>query len=86
MNKITVKKELGKCCDDMESAISSKFLAIKNGEIFFNLAKTPLSAGNVLTGETFDPKNYPYSMSLYYCPFCSYMIGKKPKNLEDEIG
>jgi len=70
----------------MESAITSKFLAIINGEIVFNIAKTPQSAGNVLTGETFDPKNYPYSMSLYYCPFCSYRIGKKPKNLEDEIG
>lgn len=76
MNKITVKKELGKCCDDMESAISSKFLAIKNGEIVFNIAKTPRSAGNVITGETFDPKNFPYSMSLYYCPFCAYRIQK----------
>jgi len=77
VNKITVKKELGKCCDDMESAISSKFLAIKNGEIMFNIAKIPQSAGNVITGETFDPKNFPYSMSLYYCPFCSYRIQKK---------
>ncbi len=70
----------------MESAISSKFLAIKNGEIVFNIAKIPQSAGNVLTDEVFDPKNYRYSMSLYYCPFCSYWIRKEPKNLEDEIG
>lgn len=61
---------LGKCCDDMNSAIESKFLTIKNEEIVFNIAKIPQSAGNVLTGETFDPKNYPYSMSLRYCPFC----------------
>ncbi len=62
---------LGKCCGDMESAIDSKFLTIKNEEIVFNIAKTPQTAGNVLTGETFDPKNYPYSMTLCFCCFCS---------------
>lgn len=62
---------LGKCCDDMDSAIESKFLTIRNDEIVFNIAKTPQTAGNVLTGETFDPKNYPYSLSLQYCCFCS---------------
>lgn len=62
---------LGKCCGDMESAINTKFLAIKNEEIVFNIAKTPQTAGNVLTGEKFDPKNYPYSMTLSFCCFCS---------------
>ena len=76
MSKIKVKKELGKCCDDMESAITSKFLAIINSEIVFNIAKTPRTAGNVLTGEVFDPKNFAYTMNLYYCPFCSYWIQK----------
>ncbi len=65
---------LGKCCEDMKRAMESGFLAIKNEEILFNIAKTPQSAGNVLTGETFDPKNYRFSMSLQYCCFCSSQL------------
>lgn len=65
---------LGECCGDMEQSIEMGFLTIKNEEIVFNIVKTPKSAGNVLTGETFDPKNYPISMSLQYCPFCSSQL------------
>ncbi len=71
---------LGKCCEDMKRAMESKFLAIKNEEILFNIAKTPKSAGNVLTGETFDPKNYSYSMSLQYCCFCSSQLSYYQKD------
>lgn len=71
---------LGECCGDMESAITSKFLTIKNEEILFNIAKTPQSAGNVLTGETFDPKNYPYSMTLAFCCFCSSRLSYYQKD------
>ncbi len=62
---------LGECCDDMVSAIESKFLVIKNDEIVFNIAKTPLSAGKVITGEKYDPKNFMFTMDLKFCPFCS---------------
>ncbi len=65
---------LGKCCENMEQAMESGFLAIKNEEILFNIVKTPKSAGNVLTGETFDPKKFLYSMTLLYCPFCSSQL------------
>ena len=47
-----------------------KFLTIKHDEIVFNIPKIPESAGNVLSGEIYDPKNFPFSMSLQYCPFC----------------
>lgn len=63
--------DLGKCCRDMEDAIERKYLAIKNEEIVFNIAKTPMSAGNVITGEEYDPKKFLITMNLFYCPFCS---------------
>ena len=68
---IFIPLNLGECCDDMVSAIESKFLAIKNDELVFNIAKTPLSAGNVITGEKFDPKDSTFTMTLKFCPFCS---------------
>lgn len=66
-----VPLNLGNCCDNMKDAINRKFLAIKNNEIVFNIAQHPQSAGNVITGEVYDPKTILITMNLYYCPFCS---------------
>lgn len=59
------------CCENMDAAIRYELLIEKDGEILINKAKHPLKAGNVLTGETYDPKEFAYTMVLTFCPFCS---------------
>jgi hypothetical protein len=68
-----VKKMIQKmyCCDDMRAAIEYGFFVERDDEILINKAKHPLKAGNILTGETYDPKEFVYTMSLRFCPFCS---------------
>ena len=65
------------CCHDMDSAIEHEFLIERDNEILFNRGKHPLEAGNIITGETYDPKKIVFTMSLSFCPFCSKRLVKK---------
>lgn len=62
------------CCEELEFALKHGFLIIDElyGEIAFPRASltAEMSVGNVLTGETYEKKNYSYSLGLFYCPFC----------------
>jgi len=74
------------CCENMETAIKHKFLVEKNGDILINIEKHPVKAGNVLTGETYDPKDFIMMMALEYCPFCSKLLVGNDKCEKSPIG
>jgi len=69
-----LSKELGECCYEMKEAIKENFLMIKNEEIVFGNMKNPEKAGNVITGETYNPKEFFYSIKLSYCPWCKTQL------------
>ena len=69
---------LGKCCDAMEAAVKYGY-AERNpqdrGELIMARRKLTdvapdAKAGNVLTGETYDPARLRMAFALSYCPFC----------------
>lgn len=73
------------CCEDLSNALRWGLCELDGvyGEI--NLGYHQLDqrwqTGNVLTGETYDPKTFSMSMSLSYCPFCGLYIGSTPGRL-----
>lgn len=72
------------CCEGLKDAhIRFGIVFYKNGEFNFTSHVTPTKAGNVITGEELDPKNFIITMVLNYCPFCGHDFQKKPN--EDEM-
>jgi len=71
----------GETCEGMDTAIKYELLIKKDGEILINKAKHPLKACNVLTGETYDPKEFVCTMVFTFCPFCS---GRLREDIDEE--
>jgi hypothetical protein len=71
--------EDGWCCDGMESAIEFGFVEIVDAEL--TLVRRTLTevnpdatAGNVLTGETYDPSEFTMTLALSFCPWCAHPL------------
>jgi hypothetical protein len=69
----------GWCCDGMESAIEFGFVEIVDAEL--TLVRRTLTevnpdatAGNVLTGETYDPSEFTMTLALSFCPWCAHPL------------
>ena len=59
------------CCEEMRMALEWKLLQVVHGEVVV-LGKLPkgAKAGNVLTGEPYDPATFTMGQSLRFCPWC----------------
>ena len=70
--------KLGKCCDAMETAVRFGYVEVNpldKKELILsrrNLkAVAPeAKAGNVITGETYDPAKFEMAFGISFCPFC----------------
>jgi hypothetical protein len=60
------------CCDAMEDALRWGLLKEVHGEIVI-VGPLPkgAKAGNVLTGEAYDPRRFRMGMALRHCPWCA---------------
>lgn len=72
------------CCDDMETALKDGFLERVHGELILprrNLKEIApeAKAGNVLTGEVYDPSDFAMAMAIDLCPFCGAPQSEKAK-------
>ena len=88
--------KLGKCCDAMEAAVKFGFIEVNpldKKELILsrrNLKKqTPdAKAGNVITGETYNPAKFKMAFGVSFCPFCGKPLTLDAKyvsaGLEDE--
>jgi len=72
--ELKVSKEHPHCkeCDDFDQSLKYGLIMMIEDEpqIRGSLPKGS-KAGNVLTGETYDPKDFILNMVIKYCPFCS---------------
>ena len=61
----------GKECENFEDALKYGHIIVIEGEPQIR-GKLPEGAkvGNILTGETHNPKDYSFNMVIEYCPFC----------------
>jgi hypothetical protein len=69
------------CCDEMGRAVEYGFV-VDGGYGALSLPARNLtainpdaSAGNVLTGETYDPAEFSLTLVLAFCPWCSGYLG-----------
>jgi len=75
------KSDLVYCCESLEEAVGLKLLIIREGELTLK-GEHPKKAGNVITGETYNPKEFIFTMVVSYCPFCGKEV-KCDKNGND---
>lgn len=69
----------GEKCEDFRRALEYNFIAIIENEpqIIGKLPKTA-KAGNLLTGEKYDPSTFMFNFIIEFCPFCGERIYEKP--------
>ena len=67
------------CCESMGDALRWGMLEVVRGEVM--LPPRPLTevnpdatAGNVLTGESYDPADFSIGMTLAFCPWCAEKV------------
>ncbi len=80
-NKIKIFKEdwilpATSCCRSMGDAMRWGLVVIHNDEFFINIAVIPQKAGNVLTGEIYNPENFVMCPAIEFCPFCSKKLSE----------
>lgn len=75
----------GKKCENFRDALKWGMIIVVEGEPQIK-GKPPkgATAGNVLTGETYNPQDFAMNMVIEYCPFCGKKIYNYPKDEEDD--
>ena len=81
------------CCEALELAVQNGFLMVDEEYMLPQRKLTDISpdaeAGNVETGEKYDPNDFYLTMAISFCPFCGFRlvqpkpIGFDPFELED---
>jgi hypothetical protein len=70
--------EFEPCCEQMEAAVQQGFVLYLGGEHVLpprNLTDiADATAGNVLTGETYDPADFALTLALEFCPWCGMKV------------
>ncbi len=80
------------CCDDLNDAVRDGFLEVNPldaEELVLPRRKLTdvapnARAGNVLTGETYDPSTFALAYALTFCPFCGTRLRPDEDDDEDE--
>lgn len=77
------------CCERMEDALKYGLLQEVDGETRFPAralteVNPDATAGNVLTGETYDPADYGLTMALDYCPWCCCPLERIDEDDDDD--
>jgi hypothetical protein len=67
------------CCESMSDAVKWHFLEILEGEVMLprrtlTEVDPEATAGNVLSGETYDPAEFVLTLSLSLCPWCGVKL------------
>lgn len=78
---------MAECCDDLAQALKLGFLERVHGEVMLTRRKLTdaapdAKAGNVLTGETYDPSTFALSMALTYCAWCGAPLAEEARYAE----
>lgn len=78
---------MDKCCELMSDALKWGLLTITNDEVTLPLrtltdVNPDATAGNLLTGETYDPSSFSVTLLLEYCPWCGVKL-TVPMNDDD---
>ena len=78
---------MSECCDDLAQALKLGLLERVRGEVMLPRRKLTeaapeAKAGNVLTGETYDPSTFAVSMALTYCAWCGAPISEGARYAE----
>jgi hypothetical protein len=66
----------GTCCESMRDALQWGLIVEVMGELLLPLrtlteVDPDAKAGNLETGETYDPAEFQMSMAITYCPWCA---------------
>lgn len=71
------------CCDSMKSGLEWGLLHVVYGEVVL-MGSLPkgAKAGNVLTGEAYDPRKFRMGLALTLCPWCGEPLPRP--DLEEE--
>ncbi len=79
---------MNRCCETMDDAIEYGYLTVLNGEFLLpprtlTEVNPDATAGNVLTGETYDPGEFSMSFMLAFCPWCRESLTPVRDDLSD---
>jgi hypothetical protein len=77
------------CCDSMAMALDHGLVIVHEGELMLPLRpltdiNPDATAGNLLTGETYDASEFAVSMTVTFCPWCGRRLVATPAPQEYE--
>jgi len=76
------------CCDSLERALKGGFLELDPvySELILPRQKVgeDVKISNLLTGETYDPKEFSFSFHVGYCPFCGLKLDDFDQEFPEE--
>jgi hypothetical protein len=80
--------EFEPCCEQMEMAVRYGFVLFHGEHVLPARKLTDVNpdalAGNVLTGESYDPADYELTLALQFCPWCALPLAGEDDWLDED--